>query len=85
MKKCEFGKPHMKHLGHVVGSGELRFDMDKVAAVHNWAPPVDIKGLQYFLDFANYYNRFISKFASIAAPISNLLFDKHEFVWGDEQ
>ena len=46
LKKCEFGKPHVKYLGHVVGSGELRVDMDKVAAVRDWAPPVDIKGVE---------------------------------------
>ena len=40
LKKCEFGKPHVKYLGHVVGSGELRVDMDKVAAVRDWAPDV---------------------------------------------
>ena len=45
MKKCEFGKPHVKYVGHVVGSGELRVDSDKVAAVPNWEPPVDIKGI----------------------------------------
>ena len=26
LKKCEFGKPCVKYLGHVVGSGELRVD-----------------------------------------------------------
>ena len=26
LKKCEFGKPYVKYLGHVVGSGELRVD-----------------------------------------------------------
>ena len=32
----------MKYLGHVVGSGELRVDSDKVAAVLDWEPPVNI-------------------------------------------
>ena len=41
----EFGKPYVKYLGHVVGSGELRVDSDKVAAVLNWEPPKDIKGV----------------------------------------
>ena len=43
LRKCEFGKPFMKYLGHVVGSGELRVDFDKVAAVLDWEAPVDIK------------------------------------------
>ena len=45
LKKCEFGKPYVKYLGHVVDSGELRVDSDKMAAVLDWEPPVDIKGV----------------------------------------
>ena len=45
LKKCEFGKSYVKYLGHVVGSGELRVDSDKVAAVLNREPPKDIKGV----------------------------------------
>ena len=70
----------MKYLGHVVGSGELSVDEDKVVAVADWEAPTDIKGVQQFLGFANYYNRFIPKFATVAAPISNLLSGKQAFV-----
>ena len=42
LKKCEFGKPHVKYLGHVVGSGEVHVDEDKVAAITNWEAPKDI-------------------------------------------
>ena len=45
LKKCESGKPYVKYLGHVVGSGELHVDSDKVAAVLDWEPPKDIKGV----------------------------------------
>ena len=31
LKKCEFGKPHVKYLGHVIGSGEVNVDKDKVS------------------------------------------------------
>ena len=45
LKKCEFGKPHVKYLGHIVGSREPCVDMDKVAAVRDWSAPVNIKGV----------------------------------------
>ena len=45
LKKCKFGKPHVKYLGHALGSGELRVDVDKVAALRDWAPPVNIKSV----------------------------------------
>ena len=68
----------------MVGSGELRVDEDKVVAVADWEAPQNIKGVQQFLGFANYYNRFVPDFATIAAPISNLLSGKQEFVWGPD-
>ena len=40
-----FGKPRVKYLGHIVGSREVHVDKDKVAAVINWEPPRDIKGV----------------------------------------
>ena len=45
LKKCEFGKPRVKYFGHVVGSGEVHVDHDKVAAVTNWEATTDIKGV----------------------------------------
>ena len=45
LKKYEFGKPYVKYLGHVVGSGELHVNSEKVAAVLDWEPPKDIKGV----------------------------------------
>ena len=46
LKKCKFRKPYVKYLGHIVGSGKLRMDQEKVAAVSEWEPPKDIKGVQ---------------------------------------
>ena len=43
LKKCKFGKPHVKYLGYVVGSGEVHVDQEKIAAVANWEVPTDIK------------------------------------------
>ena len=45
MKKCEFGKTHMNYLGYVVGSGELSVDCNKVAAIADWQPPTNVKGV----------------------------------------
>ena len=42
--KFEFAHSHVKYLGHVVGSSELRVDPDKVLVVADWAAPQDIQG-----------------------------------------
>lgn len=72
-KKCEFGKSRVRYLGHIVGSGELRVDPDKVAPVMDWPVPTSIKHVQQFLGFCNYYNRFVQQFAAHAAPLTDLL------------
>ena len=46
LKKCDFGKDRLKYLGHVVGSGKLRVDEDKVVVVADWGAPTNIKGVQ---------------------------------------
>ena len=43
LKKCDFRKPCVKYLGHVVGLGEVHVDQNKVAALANWEAPTDIK------------------------------------------
>ena len=35
----------MKYLGHVVSSGKLSIDCNKVAAVSSWEPPADVMRL----------------------------------------
>ena len=60
-------------------------DKDKVSAVTDWELPRDIKGVQQFSGFANYYNRFIPDFAKVAAPISILLSNQKDFKWDTQQ
>ena len=45
LKRCDFGKPRVKYFGHVVCSGEVYVDKDKVAAVTYWEAHKDIKGI----------------------------------------
>ena len=46
---------------------------EKVERVLNWLAPRNIKEVQKFLGFANYYRRFIKDFAKIAALLHVLV------------
>ncbi|GJP60477.1 hypothetical protein CLOP_g17693 [Closterium sp. NIES-67] len=50
-------------------------------AVRTWKTPENVKELQQFLGFANYYNRFVSQYAKIAAPLTNLLKKNTPYKW----
>eukprot|EP00257_Ricinus_communis_P017580 XP_015576051.1 uncharacterized protein K02A2.6-like [Ricinus communis] len=78
-EKCEFAKPEVMFLGHIVGGGKLRMDKAKVQAIEDWEPPRKVTELRSFLGLVNYYRRFIMGYSSIASPLTDLL--KKNKVW----
>ena len=46
----------------------------KVDAISNWPTPTSKKELQTFLGLANYYAKFVWLFATLAAPLHQLLY-----------
>ncbi|GJP51416.1 hypothetical protein CLOM_g10581 [Closterium sp. NIES-68] len=42
---------------------------------------MNVKELQQFLGFANYYNRFVPQYAKLAAPLTNLLKKNTAYKW----
>ncbi len=66
-EKCEFHQESVSFLGYVISSGGVAMEDQKVHTVVNWPQPTNLKELQRFLGFANFYRRFIRNFSSIAA------------------
>ena len=60
-------------------------DPTKVAAVWDWPTPRNLRDVRGFLGFANFYQRFICKFAQIARPLNNLTKKNVQFDWGMHQ
>ena len=69
-KKCCFAQTTLKILGHIVSSDGISPDPEKIECVQNWAVPCNIKQVQSFLGFANYYRRFVKDFAQVASPLT---------------
>ncbi len=71
-EKCEFHQESVSFLGYVISSGGVAMEDQKVHTVVNWPQPTNLKELQRFLGFANFYRRFIRNFSSIAAPLTSM-------------
>ncbi|CAI7859372.1 unnamed protein product [Closterium sp. NIES-54] len=83
LSKCEFALKKVQFLGHMVSAQGVHVDPKKIEAVRTWKTPENVKELQQFLGFANYYNRFVPQYAKIATPLTNLLKKNIPFKWED--
>ena len=73
LKKYQFGMDHCVYLGHVVRSGEVAPEPTKPATVKTFPVPRTKKQVRVFLGLAGYYRCFIPDYASIEAPLTDLM------------
>ena len=69
--KCQFAK-EVHYLGHVVGGEVVNPDPSKIHCVREHSRPKTKKDVKSFLGLAGYYRRFVPKYSTIAAPLSDL-------------
>jgi hypothetical protein len=70
--KYKFKVKRVKYLGLILTTNGLEIDPAKISTVLKWQLPRNIKDVQSFLGFANFYRRFIRGFSVIAKPLTTL-------------
>ncbi|KAL4304390.1 hypothetical protein GQ457_10G012250 [Hibiscus cannabinus] len=83
LSKCEFWIREVVLLGHVVSSEGILVDPKKVEAIVNWKQPTSVTEIRRFLGLAGYYQRFVSGFSKVAAPLTKLLQKDVKYEWSD--
>ena len=73
MKKCDFFKPELKYLGHVVCTAGIKLDPAKVQTISDWPTPTSVNEVRQFLGLSNYFRQFIRGYAATVSPLSDLL------------
>ena len=63
--KCEFFKPRIAYLGHIVSKDGIETEK-KVIPIQEWQIPKTVTEVHSFLGFTNNYCKFIPKYAQIA-------------------
>jgi len=61
-----------EYLEYVISPEGLRLDEEKIRIIRDWKQPTNVKGVQSFLGFANFYRRLIRDYSKITMPLSSL-------------
>ncbi|MBW0575371.1 hypothetical protein O181_115086 [Austropuccinia psidii MF-1] len=82
--KCVFDASSVEYLGYVFSSEGLKMDSSKVDQIVNWPQPKNIKALQSFLGFANFYHCFIKNHSEKITALTSLLKKDSPFIFNEE-
>jgi len=72
-------------LGHLVSPARVRIDSKRTRAIRVFPTPRDTRGISLFIGMVNFYHKFISRPADVAAPLNTLRKKGVKFVWRKEQ
>ena len=84
-EKCFFLLSEVEYLGHVISSAGLRSSEAKAAAFIGAPAPMNETELKSFLALLNYYAKFLPNFATVLAPLYQLLRKDVKWKWKSEQ
>ena len=75
----------MKYLGLIVGAEGIKMDQAEVEAITEWPTPERLRDVRAFLEFANFYRRFIKGYSEIIRPMTLLTQKGRKFKWEQDQ
>ena len=83
-EKSLFYFKEVHFLGFIVTSEGLWMNSEKIQSVVEWPVPKNVKKVQFFLEFTNFYRKFIEKYSKIASPLTELIRKDQKFKWSPE-
>ncbi len=81
--KCKFNVEETVFLEVIVSEQDLCINSIKVKAIVNWATFTNLKEIQDFVDFVNFYQRFIKNFSKLIKSFTQLIWKDTSFVWNE--
>jgi len=79
--KCKFHVTQVLYLELIIIIEEIKMNFFKINIIVNWFILINVKDIQSFLNFANFYKRFIYDYSRIAISLTHLIRKDVLFVW----
>jgi hypothetical protein len=70
--KCEFDKSKVEYLGFIISADGIKMNPKKLDTITSWPIPTNVKAIQQFLGFTNFYHQFIDNYSEITLPLTAL-------------
>ena len=71
-EKYNFFKSHIQYLGHLISGEGIEPLPEKLESIKEMPPPTTPKEVKQFLGLIGYYRKFVTRFAGVARPLTNL-------------
>ena len=84
-EKCEFSRPSMRFLGHIISASGLAVDPAKTAAIRDFPVPSSVPDLQQFLGMVNQLGKFLPGLAVMTERLRGLLRKDTVWMWEEPQ
>ncbi len=81
INKCKFHVQKIFFLKLLLFIEELKMNFRKVQAVVEWSTSTNLTQMQFFIDFCNFYRRFIKNFSKIVHSLIQLTQKEMIFEW----
>lgn len=81
LKKCVFHTEKIQFLGYELSVTGVNMLPDRVCVINEWQPPTNVKAVQSFLGFCNFYRSFIPNYSELATPLTNLTHKDRKWSW----
>ena len=82
--QCLFHVPEVEFVGLQVGKQCIQMSQKKVEDIVNWPGPRNVKEVQRFIRFSNFYCRFIQGFSSLTLQIQVLTHNRVMWNWEEQ-
>jgi hypothetical protein len=81
--KCQFCKPEIKFLGHIISAEEVKADRERIEAILRYPVPKNQRQLRESFGICNFHQQFILNYSSYVEPLLTLLRKGNEWQWTD--
>jgi hypothetical protein len=83
INKCEFFVHEIKYLRLIIKRDEIKMNSKKIEIILQWSTSQNLKQIQKFLEFCNFYRRFIRNFVKIVKSLIKLIRKNVLFNWNE--